>query len=227
MLSAAPLFVAALMTPPLTVAGRMERGSIADVDLNGYQLGVRWQRAWTGELALAGLTGPIDATALTALGGYGFTWFEASAGVRWFDGVTPAGRIRLGPAAVHLAGAYALSNPVWPGIGATRAGLGLDWRGFEGFAGYAWDITEREAITAGVRAPLGPRLGLYISGALGPDRDLLRMGVGVGWRFGGTPDVLPELPVDGAPPMRGRRPTGNPPASQPRDPRSPLRGIPR
>jgi hypothetical protein len=197
------------------------------VDLNGGQLGVRWRRGWIGEVAMTWLTGPVDALTGTALGGYAVEWFGGSAGMRWFDGLSPAGRVRLGPAAVHLTGTYALSSPVWPGIGATRVGLGLDWRGFEGFAGYAWDITESQAITAGVRAPLGPRLGLYISGALAPARDLLRMGVGVGWRFGGSPDVLPDLPVDGAPPMRGQPPTGTPPASQPRDPRSPLRGIPR
>jgi hypothetical protein len=206
--------------PPLAIAGRLERGTVSDVGVNGFQLGARWQAS--------GLGGALDVSRLdagaatTALGGqvaWRAPWFAVAAGVRWQSQTpnwTPRGAVRLGPSKLHLFGAYALENPTWPGIGATRIGLAGGWRGFEGFAGYAYVLEEIHAGTVGVRAPLSPRFGLYISGALAPEGRVVRMAVGLGWAFGGTPEVLPPVQRNGAPPpMRGQPPAGQPPASQP------------
>lgn len=212
------------LPPSVAVVARLERGSLDDQNLTGYQIGARWR----GRLLQADLAGAWlrEAWAVTSTVGLWDTWWAAAAGVRATgDAVDPAARVRLGPQAVHLFGAWQHESPVWTGICATRLGLGVDWRGFEAFAGYGVDVTEVAAGTVGVRAPLGARLGLYINGALAPGGDLLRMGVGVGWVFGGEPDVLPTLPTDGPPDtLRGRPPTGQPP-STPRQPGMP--SVPR
>ena len=218
-MSAVLLAVALLgAPPPLVVAGRLERGTVGDAGLSGFQIGARWQALGLGGALDVGRV-DIDA-ATTAVGGHlgwSSTWFAASAGVRWQSentAWTPRGLLRLGPSSLHLLGAYALQNPTWPGIGATRLGLAGAWRGFEGFAGYAYDIAEIHAGTVGVRAPLSPRFGLYVSGALAPQGRIVRMAVGLGWAFGGTPEVLPPVQRNGTPPpMRGQPPTGQPPAT--------------
>ena len=204
--------------PPLSVAGRLERGSVGDVGLSGFQFGARWQAdGLVGALDVSRLDAGAPVTGVGGHVGWQATWFALMAGARWQSEApdwTPRGALRLGPSALHLFGAYALQNPTWPGIGATRLGVGGAWRGFEGFAGYAYDVNEIHVGTAGVRAPLGPRLGLYVSGALAPQGRVVRMGVGVGWDFGGSPQVLPPIQRDGAPPpMRGAPPTGQPPVS--------------
>lgn len=205
------------LPPPVAIVARMERGSLGDANLTGYQLGARWRgRRWQADLAGSVLDG---AWSLTTAAGAAGDWWAAAAGVRVADGVAPTGRGRVGPRPIHLFGAWDLENPAWTGICATRLGLGVDWRGFEGFAGYGYDVTGVHAGTVGVRAPLGARLGLYVNGALAPGGDLLRMGVGLGWAFGGTPDRLPNLPTDGPPDgLRGRPPTGPPPTTQPAPP---------
>lgn len=213
--------IAALAAPPpLAVAGRLERGTLGDAGLSGFQLGARWQATGLGGALDVGRLDPGVAT--TAIGGHvtwRARWFAVAAGARWRsrgETWTPRGALRLGPSALHLFGAYAVQNPTWPGIGATRLGLAGAWRGFEGFAGYAHDINEIHAGTVGVRAPLSPRLGLYVSGALAPEGRVVRMAVGLGWAFGGEPEVLPPVQRDGSPPpMRGQPPTGQPPGSQP------------
>lgn len=203
------------LPPPVAVVARLERGSLGDTDLTGYQIGARWR----GEWLRADLAGSLldDAWALVGGVGVGLDWWGAAVGVRaTADAIAPTGRLRLGPRAVHLFGAWDHENPVWTGICAMRLGLGVDWKGFEGFVGYGHDVTDVSAGTLGVRAPLGARLGLYVNGALAPGGGLVRMGVGVGWVFGGEVDPLPDLPVDGPPdPLRGRPPLGQPPPSQP------------
>ena len=96
--------------PPLVVAGRLERGTVSDSGLSGFQFGARWQAL--------GLGGALDVsrldigTAATAMGGHlgwSSTWFAASAGVRWQSedpAWTPRGVVRLGPSNLQIGRAH-------------------------------------------------------------------------------------------------------------------------
>jgi len=132
-----------------------------------------------------------------ALVGYDQPWFHAAAGVallswprtghRVETSLLPAARLRVGPRDLVYAEGSIADVQTWsPGPGRARAGLGAQPGGARVWAGVAWEQTY--AVGAAGTIPVAKRLRMGVYAGVRPDRpaDLLVMGLGMVYRFGGA-----------------------------------------